>query len=156
MNKLIVGLGNPGESYQDTRHNVGQRILDALIGDDFPARLYKPRAFYNLVGPEVAEQLRFHKLLPGDLLVLHDELDLPFGEIRLQAGKSSAGNHGVDSIIGELGTNAFWRLRIGTGPRGETPGDRFVLERFTKVEEKEINKVIESAKEIIKDWLEKD
>lgn len=151
--KLIVGLGNPGEKYQETRHNIGQRVVDALVGEEVAARLYKPRSFMNLSGPEVAEQLRFHKINPADLLVIHDELDLPLGEVRLQHGRSSAGHHGVDSIIDELGTNAFWRLRIGIGPRGEVPGDQFVLERFNKVEEDKLKKVIEEAKEKTKSWL---
>lgn len=154
--KLIVGLGNPGSKYAHTRHNIGQRIVTSLVGEEIPARLYTPRSFMNVCGAEVGEQLRFHKITPQDLLVVHDELDLPFGEMRLQFGRSSAGHHGVDSIISELGTNAFWRLRVGIGPRGETPGDQFVLERFTNVEEKRMPEVLKEAQEAVSDWLKKE
>jgi peptidyl-tRNA hydrolase, PTH1 family len=151
--KLIVGLGNPGEKYQNTRHNFGQRVIDSLVGEDISVRLYKPRSFMNLSGPEVAEQIRFHKLNPNDLLVIHDELDLPFGETKLQFGRSSAGHHGVDSVIGELGTNAFWRLRLGVGPRSDIPGDKFVLEKFTREEEVKIPAIIEKARSEVMSWL---
>lgn len=151
--KLIVGLGNPGLKYEKTRHNIGQRVVDALVGQEVVARLYKPRSFMNLSGPEVAEQLRFHKLGPSDLLVIHDELDLSFGDTRLQFGRSSAGHRGVESIIAELGTDAFWRLRVGVGPRGNVPGDQFVLERFSDVEERNIPRVMEEAVSKVKDWL---
>lgn len=151
--KLITGLGNPGDKYQSTRHNLGHMVVDSLVGEEINARLYKPRAFMNLSGPEVAEQLSFHKLGPGDLLVIHDDLDLPYGEVRLQIGKSSAGHHGVDSIIEELGTNAFWRLRLGIGPRGDTPGDEFVLENFTPKERESLDEIISRAKEKTIDWL---
>lgn len=151
--KLIVGLGNTGEKYEKTRHNFGHRVIDSLVGAEVKARLYKPRSLMNLSGPEVAEQLRFHKLTPSDLIVIHDDLDLPLGEVRLQVGRSSAGHHGVDSVISELGTNAFWRLRLGIGPRGEVPGDKFVLENFSSEEEDKIDAVIATAKEKIIDWL---
>lgn len=151
--KLIAGLGNPGEKYEKTRHNFGYRVIDSLVGEEVNARLYKPRSFMNISGPEIAEQLRFHKLTPNDLLVVHDDLDLPFGEVRLQVGRSSAGHHGVDSVISELGTNAFWRLRLGIGPRGESAGDKFVLENFTPEEEDKIDSVTKIAREKIVDWL---
>jgi PTH1 family peptidyl-tRNA hydrolase len=152
--KLIVGLGNPGEKYSNTRHNIGQRVVDSLVGQEVPARLYKPRSYMNLSGPEVAEQIRFHKLTPGDLLLIHDELDLPFGQLKLQFGRQSAGHHGVDSVIAELGTNAFWRLRIGVGPRGDVAGDKFVLQPFSKEEEISIeNEIIPHAKEVVNDWI---
>lgn len=151
--KLIAGLGNPGDKYQKTRHNLGQMVIDSLVGEEIKARLYKPRSFMNLSGPEIAEQLRFYKLGPGDLLIIHDDLDLPFGEMRLHIGKSSAGHHGVDSIISELGTNAFWRLRLGVGPRGDTPGDQFVLEEFTPEERERLGEIIKTAKEKTAIWL---
>jgi PTH1 family peptidyl-tRNA hydrolase len=151
--KLIVGLGNPGEKYRLTRHNVGQRVIDSLVGEKMSAHLYKPKSLMNVCGSEIVEQLGFYKLTPKDLLVVHDELDLPFGELRLQFGRSSAGHHGVDSVIEALGTNAFWRLRVGIGPRGEVAGDQFVLERFSYVEEDKLEAVIKEAREKIKEWL---
>lgn len=151
--KLIVGLGNPGEKYKFTRHNAGQLVLDALPVTSNSVKIYKPNSFMNECGPEIAEKLRFYKLGSSDLLVIHDDLDLPFGELRLHLARSSAGHHGVDSIISALGTNAFWRLRMGIGPRGEVPGDQFVLERFSKVEEKKVDEVIIKARDLVLDWL---
>lgn len=151
--KLIVGLGNPGEEYKFTRHNVGQLVLDALPQLGNSAQLYKPSSFMNECGPEIAEKLRFYKLGFSDLLVIHDDLDLPFGELRLQHDRSSAGHHGVDSVISTLGTNSFWRLRIGIGSRGEIPGDQFVLERFSKVEEKQLDLLVKEAVTKVQTWL---
>ena len=107
----------------------------------------------NSCGPEIAEKLHFYKLGTTDLLVIHDDLDLPFGELRLQQGRSSAGHHGVDSVIESLGTNNFWRLRMGIGPRGETPGDQFVLERWSSVEEKELDRFVKEAVTKVQTWL---
>lgn len=151
--KLIVGLGNPGEKYKFTRHNVGQLVLDALPQSGNSFKLYKPRSFMNECGPEIAEKLRFYKLEFSDLLVIHDDLDLFFGEHRLQPGKSSAGHHGVDSVIEALGTNNFWRLRMGIGPRGEVPGDQFVLERFSSVEENQLDQLVKEAVTKVQTWL---
>lgn len=152
--RLIVGLGNPGEKYYQTRHNAGQLIVDELRLPEKEVRLYKPEEFMNNCGPEIAKQVNFYKLNFDDLLVIHDDLDLPFGEMRLQYGRSSAGHHGVDSVISALGTNKFWRLRIGIGPRGETPGDQFVLERWSKVEENDLGRIIKEATAKVKSWLE--
>lgn len=154
--KLIVGLGNPGAQYGKTRHNLGQMVVDSLVGEeDITARLYKPRSFMNLSGPEVAEQIRFHKLSPDDLLVIHDDLDFPFGEMRLQHGHSAAGHKGAESVIDELGTNAFWRLRIGIGPRKDgVLSEHFVLQKFSGPELKQITSdTLPRAKEIIIDWI---
>lgn len=151
--KLIVGLGNPGDQYRLTRHNVGQLVLDALSEPGNSVKLYKPKSFMNECGPEIAEKLRFYKLGFSDLLVIHDDLDLPFGEFRLQLARSSAGHHGVDSVISALGTNAFWRLRIGIGPRGEIPGDQFVLERWSYVEEKQLDQLVKEAVTRVQTWL---
>lgn len=151
--KLIVGLGNPGEKYKFTRHNVGQLVLDALSLPDNSAKLYKPSSFMNECGSEIAEKLRFYKLEFPDLLVIHDDLDLPFGELRLHLARSSAGHHGVDSVISALGTNSFWRLRMGIGPRGEVPGDQFVLERFSSVEENQLDQLVKEAVTKVQTWL---
>jgi|SRR5581483_6782662 len=153
--RLVVGLGNPGPQYTNTRHNIGSRLVDCLSDLGAATHFFKPESFMNECGPEIAEKLRFYKLSSDDLLVIHDELDLPFGEMRLQYGRSSAGHHGVDSIIGALGTEAFWRLRVGIGPRGEVPGDQFVLERFSNVEENKMAEIANKAKEMVSDWLEK-
>lgn len=151
--KLIAGLGNPGPKYEFTRHNLGSLVLGALPKPDNSVKLFKPTAFMNSCGPEISQQLKFYKLDTTNLLIIHDDLDLPFGELRLQLGRSSAGHHGVDSVIESLGTNNFWRLRMGIGPRGATPGDQFVLERWSSVEEKELTQVIQKAVVMVGKWL---
>lgn len=153
--KLVVGLGNPGSKYEKTRHNLGRRIVRYLEREGFEATFVEPESFMNESGREVAEKVRFYKLEPKSLLVVHDELDLPFGETRLQFNRGTAGHNGVDSVTRELGTSEYWRLRMGIGPRGVVPGDRFVLENFTAEENEKIEKELEPrAKEIISAWLE--
>jgi PTH1 family peptidyl-tRNA hydrolase len=132
--KLIVGLGNPGVQYEQTRHNVGFRVVDALasqhnwrwerrgramlstgtIGTE-KVILVKPLTYMNNSGEAVAELLRWHKLQPEDLLVIYDELDLAIGRVQLKAGGSAAGHNGASSIIHHLHTNTFPRLRVGIG-----------------------------------------
>ena len=151
--KLIVGLGNPGPKYAPTRHNVGHHVVQALGEVGNSAKIHKTTVFMNSSGEEVARFVHFYKLTPQDLLVIHDDMDVPFGETRLQFGRSSAGHHGVDSIIDALGTNKFWRLRIGIGNRCSIPGDQFVIDRFSSVEEKELPQVIKEAAELARTWL---
>ena len=132
--KLIIGLGNPGSQYEQTRHNVGFRCVDTLanrlrwrwerhnramiasgmIGND-KAVLVKPITFMNNSGEAVSDLVRWYKLQPADILVVCDDLDLPVGKIRLRANGSAGGHNGVDSIIHHLHTNQFPRLRIGIG-----------------------------------------
>jgi PTH1 family peptidyl-tRNA hydrolase len=141
--KLIVGLGNPGAQYAQTRHNVGFRVLDTLasqrnwqwerrgramlstgtIGTE-KVVLVKPLTYMNNSGEAVGELLRWYKLQPDDLLVIYDDLDLAIGRVQLKAGGSAAGHNGMSSIIHHLHTNSFPRLRVGIGrptnPRIET------------------------------------
>jgi peptidyl-tRNA hydrolase, PTH1 family len=141
--KLIVGLGNPGAQYEQTRHNVGFRVLDTMasqrnwqwerrgramlstgtIGSE-KVVLVKPLTYMNNSGEAVGELLRWHKLQPDDLLVIYDDLDLAIGRVQLKAGGSAAGHNGMSSIIHHLHTNTFPRLRVGIGrpanPRIET------------------------------------
>ena len=133
--KLIVGLGNPGAEYERTRHNVGFRVVDKLaakhgwkwnerrsravlasgtIGTE-KVVLAKPLTFMNLSGQTVGELVRWYKVPPEDLLIVHDELDLPVGKIRLRARGSAAGHNGLKDIIAHLHTDQFPRLRIGIG-----------------------------------------
>lgn len=132
--KLIVGLGNPGAQYAQTRHNVGFRVLDALasqrnwhwerrgramlstdtIGTE-KVILVKPLTYMNNSGEAVGELLRWYKLQPDDLLVIYDDLDLAIGRVQLKGGGSAAGHNGVSSIIHHLHTNIFPRLRVGIG-----------------------------------------
>jgi len=132
--KLIVGLGNPGAQYEQTRHNVGFRVLDTLakqrnwqwerrgramlstgtIGME-KVVLVKPLTYMNNSGEAVGELLRWYKLQPDDLLVIYDDLDLAIGRVQLKPGGSAAGHNGISSIIHHLHTNVFPRLRIGIG-----------------------------------------
>jgi PTH1 family peptidyl-tRNA hydrolase len=148
--KLIVGLGNPGKKYIKTRHNIGFRIINELetssnIAQDENLIFLKPDAFMNNSGKVVAEYLKYSKLGPQDLIVIHDDIDLLFGEIRVSKDSSSAGHKGVQSIIDELGTKDFTRIRIGIKPLHEFETTDFVLKNFTKDEEKALKDIIKKA-----------
>lgn len=143
MAQAIVGLGNPGSEYRDTRHNVGQRVVDALartLGARFeregghhvaPARwqgetvyLLKPQSFMNVCGPAVARLSRKLHLGPADLIVVFDDLDLPLGTVRVRMKGSAGGHNGVRSIIAAFGTDAFRRVKVGIGRPGLPGRDR--------------------------------
>jgi len=152
--KLIVGLGNPGPKYLWTRHNAGFIVLDrfaslngiAVSKKNF-AGLYgegnlqgnrllllKPQTFMNLSGRSVAEALRFHKLTPADLVIIHDDLDIPFGQIKLKEGGGHGGHNGLRSLHQELGTSDYTRLRVGIGRPGRGDMADYVLNNFAKGE----------------------
>jgi peptidyl-tRNA hydrolase, PTH1 family len=153
--KLVVGLGNPGRKYQNSRHNLGfwtiddiarenrisvkKKLCDALVGE-WPSGgettvMAKPQTYMNRSGESVSDLLRHFRADPGDLIVIHDDLDLPFGRMRIRPGGGAAGHRGVLSIIQSLGTEEFYRVRLGIGrpPDGVDPTD-FVLESFTSEE----------------------
>ena len=139
MIKLFVGLGNPGPDYEATRHNAGFWWIDALARELkttlVPDRSYhglvarttvhgqsvwllQPQTFMNLSGKSVASLARFFKILPEEILVVHDELDIPPGQVKLKRGGSHAGHNGLRDIHGQLGSPDYWRLRIGIGHPG--------------------------------------
>ena len=141
MIRMLVGLGNPGTEYEGTRHNAGfwwvdeaARVLGArLVHDrayhglvarvnrpDGPVWLIEPQTYMNLSGKSVAPLARFFKIEPSQILVVHDELDLPPGQMKIKQGGGAAGHNGLKDIHAQLGTADFWRLRIGIGH----PGDR--------------------------------
>lgn len=153
--KLIVGLGNPGSKYEKTRHNLGRRIAQYLEARGLTAQYIKPTHYMNESGREIAEKVRYYKADPRELLVIQDELDLPFGEMKLQCNRGTAGHNGIESVTNELGTNGYYRLRLGIGPRIGPTGEKFVLENFTDEEEEKIEKEIEpAAREMVSAWLE--
>jgi peptidyl-tRNA hydrolase, PTH1 family len=138
--RLLAGLGNPGPEYEDTRHNAGFWWIDAVAsklrasltpersyhglvarvnraGGD-PLWLLEPMTFMNLSGKSVAALARFFKIAPGEILVAHDELDLQPGQVKLKLGGSAAGHNGLKDIHAQLGTQDFWRLRLGIGHPG--------------------------------------
>lgn len=164
--KLIVGLGNPGEKYKNTRHNFGWLMLDELYrklavfgpwkksvkfkgevarSEDKKTLLLKPRTFMNESGQSVAAVMDFYKIKPADLVLIHDDLDIPVGEFKLQANRGAAGHHGVESVIASLGTKNFTRLRLGIKPIGlQKNGSDFVLDKFTKAENEAIKRMFEN------------
>ncbi len=152
---LIVGLGNPGKKYKNTRHNIGFRIIDALNKkiSNQEVVLFKPSTFMNNSGQAVKKKV--NNLSPENLIVVHDDIDLPLGTVRVSKNKSSAGHKGVQSIIEQLGTQQFTRIRIGIQPPNGKPQntDKFVLKKFDKQEEKIIGPTIEQAVEIIKNQI---
>jgi PTH1 family peptidyl-tRNA hydrolase len=145
--KLIIGLGNPDKKYASTRHNIGHiiaaKIDQAKITD----------TYMNESGVFVQKLVHFYKLDPSNLYIIHDDLDLPVGEYRLQFDRGPAGHHGVESIIQHLGTQKFWRFRVGIGhPKFEAVED-FVLKPFTSEEKvlisQTIDKILININEII-------
>ncbi len=161
--RLIVGLGNPGREYEETRHNAGfwfcARLAQArgvalthesrfhgLVGRDGPRWILLPQTFMNRSGQAVGAFVRFHRITPAEILVVHDELDIPSGQLRLKFGGGMGGHNGLKDITAHLGTQDYWRLRIGIGH----PGDRsevvsFVLKPPRREEQAEIDAAIERA-----------
>jgi peptidyl-tRNA hydrolase, PTH1 family len=154
---LIAGLGNPGKKYAKTRHNVGFRIIDALKKSPILAEgkeiiLLKPDTFMNESGKAVQKTLAYYKISPENLIIVHDEIDLPFGEIKVSKDSSSAGHKGVQSVIDELKTKDFTRIRIGINQAARNEKQEvsdFVLEKFSKKEEKEFEGITKRAIEEI-------
>ena len=170
--KLIVGLGNPGIEYAFTPHNMGFLVVDRLA-DQLGAKvsnrrckaltavgrmgehevlLAKPETFMNLSGMSVRELAAKYDAEPAaDLVVIADELDLPLGTLRLKPRGGSAGHHGLESIMGALGTNEFWRLRVGIAPGHDVrDGARFVLSPWKKSQYRAVDEVLERAAEAVR------
>jgi len=144
--KLIVGLGNPGFRYKKTRHNIGFMVIDQLKIDD--AILLKPTTYMNNSGKAVKSVMDKNEI--SELIVIHDDIDLPFGTIKTSKDSSSAGHKGVQSIINELKTKDFTRIRVGINPGKNVNTERFVLEKFSKDEKKHLKEIIKNAVEEIK------
>ena len=164
---LVVGLGNPGPQYAKTRHNLGFMVADLLagrIGAQFkvhkrsgaevvtgrlghrPVVLAKPRTYMNESGRPVGPLADFYSVDPADVIVIHDELDIDFGRIRLKLGGGEGGHNGLRSIANALGTKNFQRVRIGVGrPPGRKEPAAFVLETFSSNERPEIPTICEQA-----------
>ena len=157
--KAIVGIGNPGREYKDTRHNIGFRVVDAL--KKFASSqatekviLKKPSTFVNRMGPSVAALVKKHRLSPGGVLLVCDDVNLSFGKLRLRAKGSSGGHKGLESVIDALGTEEFPRLRIGV-KNEKTPKDLapFVLEKFTRQEQDQLPGILEKAVSVCQAWV---
>lgn len=170
--KLIVGLGNPGPDYEFTPHNVGFLVIDRLAEDlnvvvrnrhakaltaaaqvgQEPVVLAKPETYMNLSGQAVRGLLEKLELKPeADLIVIQDELDFPFGTMRIQRARSSAGHNGIESIIDSLGTKDFLRVRIGVGPEPKPrDGKEYLLSPMRKAQLKALDGVLDDAVEAAK------
>ena len=164
---LVVGLGNPGENYARTRHNVGFMVADLLaarLGSKFKAHkrsgaeivtgrlaghaavVAKTRCYMNESGRQVGPLAKFYSVTPADIIVIHDDLDIEFGLIRLKLGGGEGGHNGLRSVAAALGTKDFHRVRIGIGrPPGRKDPAAFVLENFTAAERTEVPTICEQA-----------
>lgn len=170
---LIVGLGNPGREYRQNRHNIGFMCIDelaasygiqvgkarsqALIGEGVitqtPVLLVKPQTFMNNSGQSVGQLIRFFKIPLTHLLVIYDELDLPFGTLRLRQKGSAGGHNGMRSIIQHLGDD-FPRLRLGIGrPPGQMPAAAYVLQNFNASEQVIVNILLKEAAAAVETFL---
>ncbi|MBS0310519.1 MAG: aminoacyl-tRNA hydrolase [Proteobacteria bacterium] len=166
--RLIVGLGNPGRDYEETRHNAGfwfcARLAQAwniplahesrfhgIVGRSAGnIWMLLPQTFMNRSGQAVGALARFHRIEPGEILVVHDELDIPPGQLRLKFGGGMGGHNGLKDITSHLGTQDYWRLRIGIGH----PGDRnevvnYVLKQPRREEQAEIDAAIDRALDLM-------
>ena len=156
---LIVGLGNPGKKFQKTRHNLGFQVVDELgFLKDKKIILTKPKTFMNLSGKAVKSLITKYKVPLLNLWVIHDDIDLPLGKIRISKGRGAAGHKGAESIIKELRTKNFVRFRIGICPKTGKPKnpEKFVLQKFNKDEEEAAKKVIKKTAEAIDFFLKYD
>lgn len=175
--KLIVGLGNPGKEYAGSRHNIGFEAVTAFVSSDssfdpwinkkdlkcmFTSSrmgdtkviVIKPDTFMNLSGEAVQAVMSFYKIAPEQTLIIHDELDVDFGQIRLRSGGGSAGHNGLKSIISQVGEN-FGRVRVGIGPKkpNEIDSADFVLQRFTDKESDELSSLYRETNSIISEFI---
>lgn len=173
--KLLVGLGNPGREYENTRHNAGFLVIDRLKERHAPADavrgrfnaltveariaeekalLMKPTTYMNRSGRAVAEAVNFFKLDPTeDILVFVDEVALPVGSLRLRAKGSAGGHNGLADIERHLGTDAYCRCRIGIDPPGVIPQSDYVLGKFTEAQREAIKPVIETGADAAEHWM---
>lgn len=165
--KLIVGLGNPGEEHHKTRHNLGFAVLDEMVKklnladftkeDKFKAEIVKnndlifvkPQTFMNNSGMSVTLLVNYFKIKLEDVIIIHDELDLPLGKIKVRIGGAAAGHHGVESVIKALDSDEFVRVRLGIGELKIHNAEKFVLEPFRPDEKSKVKHMLKQAIEAI-------
>lgn len=165
--KLIVGLGNPGKEYENTRHNAGFRVMDAIAEacnaeitqKKFKALiamtriageqvlLMKPQTYMNLSGEALIEAVNFYRIDTKDLLVIYDDMDMPVGKIRLREKGSAGGQNGMKNIIAHLHTQEFARIRVGIGKDARIPTVDWVLGKIRKEEQEDFQKAVENARD---------
>lgn len=171
----IIGLGNPGDRYATTRHNVGVMVIERLLEraeaslkrhksgcliaetrlSDSPTLLGRTTSYMNESGRPVRELTRWYNVPPERLIVVHDEIDLPFETMRIKSGGGTAGHNGLKSIVSHLGTNEFTRLRVGVGrPRGEKAAANHVLNDFSGAERKVLSDYLDEAADAVERIVE--
>lgn len=174
--RLIVGLGNPGDSYQGTRHNIGFQALDALAAAHQlsfseskwqskiargtlwgqPVILVKPETYMNESGRAVGQIAAYYRILPQDIIVLHDDLDLDLARIKVVCSRGAGGHNGILSLIAHLGSRDFVRIRLGIGrPGPSVPVKNFVLARFLPEEQSIVGAQMDTIFEVIHVVMEK-
>jgi len=173
--RLIVGLGNPGQKYQNTRHNFGFLVAEELarkfdikfkkdtsanavaasfVDNDSKCILLLPLTYMNLSGSSVEYVIKKHNIALKHILIVCDDLDIPFAQLRLRAKGSAGGHNGLKSIIEKLGTNEFARLRMGIGrPQPQKETVDFVLDTFSGQEKKQLPEIISAAVECCLVWM---
>ncbi len=173
---LIAGLGNPGPGYAGNRHNAGFMAADLLAGRigarfkrdrsraavatgrlaGLPVTLAKPQTFMNLSGGPVASLRSFYKLPPEQIVVVHDELDIPFGAVRLKLGGGDNGHNGLRSVTAALGTRDYFRVRVGIGrPQGRMDAADFVLHDFSAAEKKLVPDLLDRSADAVEALLQR-
>jgi len=174
--RLIVGLGNPGDSYQGTRHNIGFQALDALADEHHvafvdskwqaeiaktmlwgqPVILVKPLTYMNESGRPVGQIASYYRVQPADIIVLHDDLDLALARIKVVVDRGAGGHNGIISLITHLGSRQFVRIRIGIGrPNPSVPVKNFVLARFLPEEQTAVHQQMATIHQVIRLILDK-
>ena len=166
---VVAGLGNPGDRYAGTRHNAGVLVVEELLGrtsssfkrhksgcliaeaklEGEPVVLARTTSYMNESGRPLRELMRWYKAPPERLIVVHDELDIPFGEVRIKVSGGTAGHNGLRSLVSHLGKD-FVKVRIGIGrPRGNTRAEAYVLEEFSGAERKQLSDILETAADAV-------
>lgn len=179
--KLIAGLGNPGDKFTNTRHNLGFEVIDLLqrklalpefskeekfkseISKSSEIILAKPVTFMNLSGMAISALANYYKIEPNEIVIVHDELDLPLGHIKIRVGGSDAGHHGIESVIQGLGNEKFIRVRLGIGNWHAISGEhkhasfnaeKFVVENFLPNEKSKVKAMVKRAVKAVEAILE--
>lgn len=168
--KLVVGLGNPGREYRNTRHNIGFMVIDNYLDKvDWKTKMetyfylteinneqvifIKPLTYMNLSGLAVRKIVNFYKIDIKDILVIQDDLDMDIGTYKIKRNSSSGGHNGIKSIIAELQTEEFARLKVGIGKNKQIPVDKYVLSKFSSQELTIINSNLNTYNEIIDTFI---
>jgi len=174
--RVVVGLRNPGSDYKGTRHNIGVEVVERFLGQSgaslgkAPSRIrgmvsqigagdqrtlvLAPNTFMNDSGGPVSAAISYYKVETDDVLVVHDDIDLTFGRLRLQVAGGSGGHNGIRSVEKSIGTKEFSRLKVGVGrPPGSVDPAAYVLKTFNKNERREVELIIEDAADIVGLWL---